>query len=90
MFQTYVSKSRADNPESFSRTGLEEAKFVSNRIPKEWIVTQKGGWNQAVKFLYQQATKRDLAFDYLKDLSLGSDTDTRIPLSADSLLWLHF
>ena len=90
VFQTYVSKSRADNPESFSRTGLEEAKFVSNRIPKEWIVTQKGGWNQAVKFLYQQATKRDLAFDYLKDLSLGSDTDTRIPLSADSLLWLHF
>ena len=90
VFQTYVSKSRADNPESFSRTGLEEAEFVSNRIPKEWIVTQKGGWNQAVKFLYQQATKRDLAFDYLKDLSLGSDTDTRIPLSADSLLWLHF
>ena len=89
-FQTYVSKSRADNPESFSRTVLEEAEFVSNRIPKEWIVTQKGGWNQAVKFLYQQATKRDLAFDYLKDLSLGSDTDTRIPLSADSLLWLHF
>ena len=90
VFQTYVSKSRVDNPESFSRTGLEEAEFVSNRIPKEWIVTQKGGWNQAVKFLYQQATKRDLAFDYLKDLSLGSDTDTRIPLSADSLLWLHF
>ena len=89
-FQTYVSKSRADNPESFSRTVLEEAEFVSNRIPKEWIVTQKGGWNQAVKFLYLQATKRDLAFDYLKDLSLGSDTDTRIPLSADSLLWLHF
>ena len=48
------------------------------------------GWNQAVKFLYQQATKRDLAFDYLKDLSLGSDADTRIPLSADSLFWLHF
>ena len=89
-FQTYVSKSRADNPESFSRAVLEEAEFVSNRIPKEWIVTQKGGWNQAVKFLYQQATKRDLAFDYLKDLSLGSDTDTRIPLSADSLFWLHF
>ena len=48
------------------------------------------GWNQAVKFLYQQATKRDLAFDYLKDLNLGSDADTRIPLSADSLFWLHF
>ena len=89
-FQTYVSKSRVNNPISLTRDRLENAEFFSSRIPKEWIVTQKGGWNRAVKFLYQRATKRDLAFDYLKDLSLGSDTDTRIPLSADSLFWLHF
>ena len=89
-FRNYVFKSRADDLESLMRRRLENAEFISNRIPKEWTSTETGGWNKAVKFLYQRATKRDLAFDYLKDLSLGTDADTRIPLSADSLFWLHF
>ena len=89
-FHNYVAKSRAVNPESLTRVSLENAEFFSSRIPKEWTGMKTVGWNQAVKFLYKQATKRDLAFDYLKDLSLGSDADTRIPLSADSLFWLHF
>lgn len=89
-FQNYVQKSRADNPESLMRTNSEKAEFLSNRMPIEWTVMKKGGWNRAVKFLYRQATMRDLAFEYLKDLSLGCNTNTRIPLCADSLFWLHF
>lgn len=88
-FQTYVPKSRLDNPENLLRDRLEQAEFLTNRIPKEWRAEGEAGWNQAVKFLYQRATKKDLAFDYLKDLSLGYDPDTRIPLSAESLFWLH-
>ena len=89
-FNVYVQKSRVNNPESLTRNRLEKAEFLFNRIPEEWIGMKEGGWNQAVKFLYQQATRRDLAFEYLKDLNLGSDKDTRIPLSSDSLYWLHF
>ena len=89
-FNVYVQKSRVNNPESLTRNRLEKAEFLFNRIPEEWIAMKEGGWNQAVKFLYQRATRRDLAFEYLKDLNLGSDKDTRIPLSSDSLYWLHF
>ena len=89
-FHVYVQKSRVNNPESLTRNRLEKAEFLFNRIPEEWIGMKEGGWNQAVKFLYQRATRRDLAFEYLKDLNLGSDKDTRIPLSSDSLYWLHF
>ena len=89
-FHIYVQKSRLNNPESLTRNRLQKAEFLFNRIPEEWIDKVEGGWNQAVKFLYQRATQRDLAFEYLKDLSLGSDKDTRIPLSSDSLFWLHF
>ena len=89
-FHIYVQKSRLNNPESLTRNRLQKAEFLFNRIPEEWIDKEEGGWNQAVKFLYQRATQRDLAFEYLKDLSLGSDKDTRIPLSSDSLFWLHF
>ena len=89
-FNVYVQKSRVNNPESLTRNRLEKAEFLFNRIPEEWIAMKEGGWSQAVKFLYQRATRRDLAFEYLKDLNLGSDKDTRIPLSSDSLYWLHF
>ena len=89
-FNNYVQKSRVNNPESWTRGRLEKAEFLFNRIPEEWIAIKEGGWNQAVKFLYQRATRRDLTFEYLKDLNLGSDKDTRIPLSSDSLYWLHF
>ena len=62
-----------------------KADYLSKRIPHEWTKPAENGWNQAVKFLYKQATQRDLAFDYLKDLSLGLDKETRIPLSVDAL-----
>ncbi|KAJ7370906.1 hypothetical protein OS493_028980 [Desmophyllum pertusum] len=84
-FRIYVVRSRVDDLISFMRTSLEEAEFISKRVPSEWINSTEGAWNQAVKFIYQHATERDLAFDYLQDLSLGCDKDTRIPLSVDAL-----
>jgi len=84
-FRTYVLKSEVDDLLTLMRNSYEEAEFVSKRIPIEWTTPTVNGWNQAVKFLYKQATRRDLAFDYLKDLSLGLDKETRIPLSADAL-----
>ncbi len=84
-FHNYVQRSRVEDLASFQRISLPEAVFVSKRIPREWTEPAEDGWNQAVKFLYQQATQKDLAFDYLKDLSLGYDKQTRIPLSVDAL-----
>ena len=84
-FHTFVVRSRVDDLVSFIRNSLEKADFLSKRIPHEWTEPAENGWNQAVKFLYKQATQRDVAFDYLKDLSLGWDKETRIPLSVDAL-----
>ena len=84
-FRTYVLRSRVDDLESLMRSFLENAEYISKRIPSEWTNPTLNGWNQAVKFLYKQATQRDLAFDYLNDLSLGRDKETRIPLSVDAL-----
>ncbi|KAL9988026.1 hypothetical protein ACROYT_G002423 [Oculina patagonica] len=87
-FHNYVHRSRVDDFASFRRVSLLEAEFLSKRMPREWTEPTEDGWNQAVKFLYQQATQKDLAFDYLKDLSLGYDKETRIPLSVDALCGL--
>jgi len=84
-FHTFVVRSQVDDLVSFMRSSLMKADYLSKRIPREWTKAAKNGWNQAVKFLYKQATQRDLAFDYLKDLSLGWDKETRIPLSVDAL-----
>ena len=84
-FHTFVLRSRVDDLVSLMRTSLTKAEYLSKRIPSEWEKTAKNGWNQAVKFLYKQAYQRDLAFDYLKDLSLGWGKETRIPLSVDAL-----
>lgn len=84
-FRTYVLRYEVDDLVTFKRSSLKKAEFVSKRIPNEWTKPAKNGWNQAVKFLYKQATRRDLAFDYLKDLSLGWDKETRIPLNVDAL-----
>ena len=90
-FRNYILKSQVDDVLNLMRNSLHKAEFISQRIPAEWKMTdeEKGRipmWNDAVKFLYQQATQRDLAFDYLTVLSLGLDKDTRIPLSADALI----
>ncbi|KAJ7370911.1 Transient receptor putative cation channel sub A member 1 [Desmophyllum pertusum] len=89
-FHIYVSRSRTEDLISLLSHYLEKAEFLSKRVPSEWLISTEGAyaWNQAVKFLYQQATQRDLAFDYLQDLSLGRDKDTRIPLSEDALFSL--
>ena len=85
-FNIFVARSVVDDLVSFMRTSrLLKAEYLSKRIPIEWTNPPKNGWNQAVKFLYKQATQRDLVFDYLKDLSLGWDKGTRIPLSVDAL-----
>jgi len=84
-FHTFVVRSQVDDLVSFLRSSLMEADYLSKRIPREWTNPAENGWNQAVKFLYKQATQRDLAFDYLKDLSLDWDKETRIPLSVDAL-----
>lgn len=95
-FNNYILNSQTDDLLSFMRSTLEIASFTSRRIPKEWkIVKWKGQiltWNRAVKFLYKQATQKDLTFDYLQVLCLGLDKDTRIPLSVDALfsLWLEY
>ena len=84
-FPVFVLISRVDDLISLMRSSLTKAEYLSKRIPSEWTNPAKNGWNQAVEFLYKQATQRDLAFDYLKDLSLGWDKETRIPLSVDAL-----
>ena len=93
-FNTYVLRSRVDDFVSLMRIALLDNEFVSRRIPSEWTpgYAEDGGpqsWNQAVKFLYQQATQRDLTYDYLQVLMLGRDKDTRIPLSVDTLFSLQ-
>ena len=93
-FHNYVVNSQADDLLSFMRCPMDRAKFTSQRIPIEWTVERKGwtsAWNRAVKFLYEQATHRDLTFDYLQVFNLGLDRDTRIPLNVDALysLWLE-
>ena len=90
-FRNYILKSRVDDLLNLRRNSLDEAEFISQRLPAEWKPSDEENrriptWNDAVKFLYQQATQRDLTFDYLKVLSLGLDKDTRIPLSADALI----
>jgi len=84
-FHVFVLISRVDDLISLRRSSLTKAEYLSKRIPSEWTNPAENGWNQAVKFLYKQATQKDLAFDYLKDLSLGCDKETRIPLSVDAL-----
>ena len=84
-FHTFVVRSQVDDLVSLIRNSLMRADFLSKRIPHEWTEPAENGWNQAVKFLYKQATQRDVAFDYLKDLSLGWDKETRIPLSVDTI-----
>ena len=95
-FNNYILNSQTDDLLSFMRSTLEIASFTSRRIPKEWKTVKWKGqiltWNRAVKFLYKQATQKDLTFDYLQVLCLGLDKDTRIPLSVDALfsLWLEY
>ena len=84
-FHTFVIRSQVDDVVSFTRSSLRKPEYISKRIPSEWTKSAKNEWNQAVKFLYKQATQRDFDFDYLKDLSLGWDKETRIPLSVDAL-----
>lgn len=84
-FHTFVLTSEVDDLVTLMRNSLKKAEYLSERIPSEWTKPAENGWNQAVKFLYKQATRRDLAFDYLKDLTLGWDKETRIPLSVDAL-----
>ena len=94
-FTHYIVNSYTEDLISLKQRSLYSAEFTSRRIPEEWKIlgARKGSiptWNLAVKFLYRVATKRDLTFDYLQNLSLGLDKDTRIPLSVDALysLWL--
>ena len=86
-FFNYVLKSQDDDLTTYQRTLYRYAEFVSKRIPPQWTDPEESkGWNQAIKFLYRQATEGDLrAFDYLKDLNLAYDKETRIPLSVDAL-----
>ena len=91
-FNVYVSRSRTGDLVCLQRTGLDKGEFASKRIPSEWTPgyvydERTSFWTEAVKFVYQQATQRDLAFDYLQVLSLGFDKDTRIPLSAEALFF---
>ena len=93
-FATYVLRSRVTDFLSFGKTCLVETEFTSKRIPREWMPgnAKSNGplpWNQATRFLYQQATQRDFTlYDYLQVLNLGQDKDTRIPLSVDTLFRL--
>ena len=96
-FHNYIQKSRTDDLFNLMRTTLEEAEFISQRIPTEWKTTTEGKtergkkkvwtptWSRALKFLYQQATQTDFNFDYLQVLSLGLDKETRLPLNEDAL-----
>ena len=83
-FVIYVLKCRTDDFVSLYGNILERANFISTRIPKEWKTPARYGWTRAIKFIYRQATQRDLTFDYLQVLSLGCDKNTRIPLSIDT------
>ena len=92
-FYAYVFRSQLDDLLSLRRSALARAEFVLKRIPSEWTPdgvkrVRTPPWNQAVKFLYQKATQRDLTYDYLQVLILGSDKDTRILLSDDTLFSL--
>lgn len=88
-FRIYVRKSQTDDLISFERANLEKGEFISKRIPFQWLnSTDAYGWDNAVNFLYRQATQEDSAFDYLSDLTVGFDVDTRIPLSVDALYFL--
>ena len=92
-FHNYIQKSRTDDLFNLMRTTLEEAEFISQRIPTEWKTKTERRkkkvwtptWSRALKFLYQQATQRDFNFDYLQVLSLGLDKETRLPLNEDAL-----
>lgn len=91
-FNVYVLRSRTGDLVCLRRNGLDKGEFASKRIPSEWTPAhvydeRTSFWTEAVKFVYQQATQRDLAFDYLQVLSLGFDKDTRIPLSAEALFF---
>lgn len=93
-FTNYVSRSRASDYLSFWKSSLVKTEFTSKRIPLEWMPGNDRfngplPWNQATRFLYQQATQRDFTlYNYLQVLSLGQDKDTRIPLSVDTLFRL--
>ena len=93
-FTSYVSRSRVTDFLSFWKSSLEGTEFTSKRIPGEWMpgnAKSNGSlpWNQATRFLYQQATQRDFTlYDYLQVLNLGQDKNTRIPLSVDTLFRL--
>ena len=87
-FTTYVLSSRTNDFLSFERTTHGSCEFTVKRIPTEWTPGETQltlSWNQAIKFLYQQATQGESAFDYLQVLNLGRDKMTRIPLSIDTL-----
>ena len=93
-FTNYVSRSQVSDHLSFWKTSLVETEFTSKRIPFEWMpgnaeFNGTSHWNQATRFLYQQATQRDITlYNYLQVLSLGQDKETRIPLSVDTLFRL--
>ena len=96
-FHNYIHKSRTDDLFNFMRNTLDKAEFISQRIPTEWKTEteekrEKGKkkewtptWSRPLKFLYQQATQRDVNFDYLQVLSLGLDKETRLPLNEDAI-----
>ncbi|XP_068694789.1 uncharacterized protein [Montipora foliosa] len=89
-FMIYTLRSRTNDFISFVRPFLRKNTFTYKRTPSEWLTIVKPQskipWNQAIKFLYQQGTQRhDPTFDYLHVLTLGSDKDTRIPLSVDGI-----
>ena len=93
-FANYVSRSRVSDYLSFQKNSLDKTEFTSKRIPLEWMPgnARFNGplpWNQATRFLYEQATQRYFTlYNYLQVLSLGQDKDTRIPLSVDTLFRL--
>ena len=93
-FTIYVSRSRVSDYLSFRKSSLVKTEFTSKRIPREWmpdnaVFDRHSPWNQATRFLYQQATQRDVTlYNYLQVLTLGQDKDTRIPLSVDALFRL--
>ena len=96
-FRNYIHKSRTDDLFNFMRSTLDEAEFISQRIPTEWKAEREEKrekekkkewtptWSRALKFLYRQATQRDVNFDYLQVLSLGLDKETRLPLNEDAI-----
>ena len=92
-FSIYDLRCRTKDFISFMRPYPGRSTFTSKRTPSEWMASsvpqiKQIPWNQAIKFLYQQGTQRyDPSFDYLQVLTLGSDKDTRIPLSSDALLF---